>query len=152
MRWVSFSVFLLFIYWCFFQSLTQEHISIYEVTQKQLADNENLRGIILRDEEVVTTEQNGYVNYYVGEGSRLAATSTVYSINENGSAAQEAEAVDTADVTLSEDDTRSIRNNISSFRNNFSLSDYSGIVNFRYNVENTLLELTDVNLSKTLES
>lgn len=143
-------VFAVYLVVLFFQSLTQEHVSIYEVTQKQLADNENLRGIILRDEEIITTEQTGYVNYYVGEGSRLAKTSTVYSINENGSAAQEVEAVDTADVTLSDDDTRSIRNNISGFRNNFSLSDYSGIVNFRYNVENTLLELTDVNLSKNL--
>ena len=143
-------VFAVYLIVLFFQSLTQEHVSIYEVTQKQLADNENLRGIILRDEEIITTEQAGYVNYYVGEGSRLATTSTVYSINENGSAAQEVEAVDTADVTLSEDDTRSIRNNISGFRNNFNLSDYSGIVNFRYNVENTLLELTDVNLSKNL--
>ncbi len=144
------SVFAIYLAVLFFQSMTQEHISIYEVTQKQLADNENLRGIILRDEEVVTTDKAGYINYYVGEGSRLATTSTVYSINENGSVAQEAEAVDTADVTLSEDDTRSIRSNISGFRNNFSLSDYSAIVNFRYNVENTLLELSDVNLSKNL--
>ena len=102
-------VFAVYLIVLFFQSLTQEHVSIYEVTQKQLADNENLRGIILRDEEIITTEQAGYVNYYVGEGSRLATTSTVYSINENGSAAQEVEAVD-----------------------------------------NTLLELTDVNLSKNL--
>ena len=143
-------VFAVYLVVLFVQSLTREHVSIYEVTQKQLADNENLRGIILRDEEVVTTNQSGYLNYYVGEGSRLATTSTVYSINESGSAAQEAEAVDTADVTLSEEDTQSIRTNISSFRNHFSLSDYSGIVNFRYNVENTLLDLSDVNLSKNL--
>ena len=89
------SVFAIYLAVLFFQSMTQEHISIYEVTQKQLADNENLRGIILRDEEVVTTDKAGYINYYVGEGSRLATTSTVYSINENGSVAQEAEAVDT---------------------------------------------------------
>ena len=116
-------VFAVYLVVLFVQSLTREHVSIYEVTQKQLADNENLRGIILRDEEVVTTNQSGYLNYYVGEGSRLATTSTVYSINESGSAAQEAEAVDTADVTLSEEDTQSIRTNISSFRNHFSLSD-----------------------------
>lgn len=31
----------------FIQSFTREHVSIYEVTQTQLADNENLRGIVL---------------------------------------------------------------------------------------------------------
>jgi hypothetical protein len=147
---ILFCIFAVYLLVLFIQSLTREHVSIYEVSQKQIADNENLRGIILRDEEVVTAKKSGYVNYYVGEGSRLAATTTVYSIDENGSAAQEAEAVDTADVTLSEDDTRSIRSDIANFRNNFSLSDYSSIVNFRYNVENTLLELSDINLAKNL--
>lgn len=143
-------VFAVYLLVLFIQSFTREHVSIYEVNEKQIADNENLRGIILRDEEIVTAKKSGYVNYYVGEGSRLATTTTVYSIDENGSATQEAQVVDTADVTLSEDDTRNIRNDIANFRNNFSLSDYSGIVNFRYNVENTLLELSDINLAKNL--
>lgn len=143
-------VFAVYLLVLFIQSFTREHVSIYEVNQKQIADNENLRGIILRDEEVVTAKKSGYVNYYVGEGSRLAATTTVYSIDENGNVAQEAETVDTSEVTLSEDDTRNIRSDITNFRNNFSLSDYSGIVNFRYNVENTLLELSDINLAKNL--
>ncbi len=134
----------------FVQSFMQEHVSIYEVNQKQIADSEDLRGIILRDEETVKAEKTGYVNYYVGEGSRLAVTTTVYSIDKSGNVAQEAAKIDTADVTLSEEDTRNIRNDIASFRDNFSLSDYSSIVNFRYNIENTMLELSDVNLEKNL--
>lgn len=142
-----FSIYLIIL---FVQSFTNEHVSIYEVNKKQIADNENLRGLVLRDEEVVTSVQAGYVNYYVGEGSRLAANTTVYSIDKNGSVADQAATVDTADVTLSEQDTEDIRNDIANFRDNFSLSDYSGILNFRYNVENTLLELTDINLAKNL--
>lgn len=134
----------------FVQSFTNEHVSIYEVNKKQIADNENLRGLVLRDEEVVASQQAGYVNYYVGEGSRLATNTTVYSVDENGDAAEQAAAADMADVTLSEEDTEDIRNEISNFRDNFSLSDYSGILNFRYNIENTLLELTDSNLVKSL--
>lgn len=142
-----FAVYLLVL---FIQSLTREHVSIYEVNQKQLADNENLRGIILRKEEIITADKSGYVNYYVGEGARLSATTTVYSIDEDGTATEDAASVDTSNVTLSEEDTRSIRNDISNFRNNFDLSDYNNIVNFRYNIESTLLELSDVNLVKNL--
>lgn len=142
-----FSIYLIIL---FVQSFTNEHVSIYEVNKKQIADNENLRGLVLRDEEVVTSSQAGYVNYYVGEGSRLAANTTVYSIDRSGSAADQAATVDTAEVTLSDQDTEDIRNDIANFRDNFSLSDYSGILNFRYNVENTLLELTDINLAKNL--
>lgn len=143
-------IFALYVLVLFIQSFTREHVSIYEVNQNQLADNENLRGIILRDEDIVTAKESGYVNYYVGEGSRLAATTTVYSIDEYGDAAQETAALDTTDVTLSEDDTRNIRSDIANFRNNFDLSDYSGIVNFHYNIENTLLELSDIDLAQNL--
>ena len=134
----------------FVQSLTREHVSIYEVNQKQIADNEHLRGIILRNEEVVTAKKSGYANYYVGEGARLSATTTVYSIDADGTAVEKASAVDTTNMTLSEEDTRNVRGAISNFRNNFNLSDYSSIINFRYNIENTLLELSDVNLAKNL--
>jgi len=33
----------------FIQSFTKEHVSIYEVTETQIADNEIIRGIVLRD-------------------------------------------------------------------------------------------------------
>ena len=134
----------------FVQSFTREHVSIYEVTQKQIADNENLRGIILRNEEIIKAKKSGYVNYYVGEGSRLAATTTVYSIDEDGTAIEQAADVDTSNVTLSEEDTQTIRRDIANFRENFDLSDYSSIINFRYNIENALLELSDVSLAKNL--
>lgn len=134
----------------FVQSLTREHVSIYEVNQKQIADNEHLRGIILRNEEVITSKKSGYANYYVGEGARLSATTTVYSIDADGTAVEKASTVDTTNMKLSEEDTRNVRSAISSFRNNFELSDYSSILNFRYNIENTLLELSDVNLAKNL--
>lgn len=142
-----FSIYLLVL---FIQSFTGEHVSIYEVNQKQLADNENLRGIVLRDEEIVKAKKSGYVNYYVGEGSRLAASTTVYSIDAYGNATQKAASVDTTNVSLSEEDTRNIRSDIANFRNHFDLSDYSGIVNFHYNIENTMLELSDINLAKSL--
>ena len=67
----------------FIQSFTREHVSIYEVTQTQLADNENLRGIVLREESLVNAKKNGYVNYYVGEGSKLSKTTTVYSTSDS---------------------------------------------------------------------
>lgn len=142
-----FAVYLLVL---FVQSLTREHVSIYEVNRKQIADNEHLRGIILRDEEIITSKKSGYANYYVGEGARLSATTTVYSIDADGTAVEKASAVDTTNVTLSEEDTRNVRSAISDFRNNFNLSNYSSILNFRYNIENTLLELSDINLAKNL--
>lgn len=135
----------------FIQSLTKEHVSIYEVSQKQIADNENLRGLILREEELVNAKNSGYINYYVAEGTKLSTTTTVYSTDEENSTYETASMVDTSDITLSEEDTESIRNDISNFRNHFSLSDYGNILNFRYNIENTMLELSDISLAENLK-
>lgn len=144
-----FAVYLLVL---FIQSLTREHVSIYEVSQKQIADNENLRGLILREEELINAKSSGYINYYVAEGTKLSATTTVYSTDEDNSTHETASMVDTSDITLSEEDTESIRSDISNFRSHFSLSDYGNILNFRYNIENTLLELSDISLAENLKN
>ncbi len=151
---VTFGVFLcvfaVYVFVLFVQSFTKEHVSIYEVNQKQIADNENLRGIILREESLVTAGQAGYINYYVGEGAKLSISTTVYSIAKKEPVSETIAELETDDVTLSEEDTKSIRASISTYRENFSLSNYQQISNFRYNIENTLLELSDVSLSKNL--
>lgn len=144
---ILFSIYVLF---HFIQSFTRDHMSIYEVTQKQMADNENVRGIILREEKLVRASQDGYINYYVTEGSKLSASTTVYSVSADESLSDAVSKIDTNDVTLSEDDSSKIRSDISEFRNDFSLSEYGKLVNFRYNIENTLLELSDISLAKNL--
>lgn len=143
-------LFAIYILVLFIQSFTKEHVSIYEVNQKQIADDENLRGIILRKESLVKARQNGFVNYYVGEGSKLSASTTVYSVSDEERLGEVAASLDTTSVKLSEEDTRNIRSTIANFRSDFDLSDYQQLLSFRYNVENALLELSDINLAENL--
>ena len=145
---IIFAACLLFL---FIQSFTKEHVSIYEVTETQIADNEIIRGIVLRDEFLVTTKKQGYINYYVGEGSKLGANTVVYSIDETGQFEGDISSIEAKDISLSGDDTREIRNDIANFRNNFDLSLYSNVTNFKYNIDNTLLKMTTVNLLEHLD-
>lgn len=134
----------------FIQSLTKEHVSIYEVTETQIADNEIIRGIVIRDETVVQTKKQGYINYYVGEGAKIGTNTVVYSIDETGQFEGDISAIESKDIPLSEDDTREIRSDIASFRNDFDLSLYSNVTNFKYNIDNTLLKMTTVSLLEQL--
>lgn len=143
--------FALYVLALFVKSATQEHLSIYEVTETQIADDETIRGMILRNEQLVTTDQAGYVNYYVGESSRVGLRTNVYSLDSTGDVAEKLATMDTENIKLTEEDTQNIRDNITNFRENFSLSDYSKISNFRYDLDNTVLELSAVDLSKRLE-
>lgn len=142
-----FAVYLLII---FIQSLTREHISIYEVTEKQIADDETIRGIILRDEALVTAEKSGFINYYVGEGAKVGAKTNIYSLDETGTISERLSALDTGDVTISAEDTKAIRDHIAGFRENFDLSDYSRIQNFRYDLDNAVLQMSTISLTDRL--
>ena len=64
-------LFSLYLLVMFIMSMTKDHLSIYEVNETQIADDETIRGLILRDEVLVNTQKAGYINYYVGEGDRV---------------------------------------------------------------------------------
>ncbi len=144
---IIFAVYLLVL---FIQSVTREHVSIYEVTEKQIADDEVIRGIILRDETLVKSKEAGYINYYVGEGARIGVNTKVYSIDSTGKFFEEITKLDTEKISLSQDDTRQIRDDIAAYRNSFNLSDYNNVINFKYNIDNTLLRMTTINLLEQL--
>lgn len=136
----------------FLQSYTKEHVSIYEVTEKKMADDASVRGIILRKEKLVKAKKDGHINYYVGEGARVGKVTTVYTLDTTGEFSGNVSSIDTGEFTLSAENTDTIRSAISNYRSSFSLSDYHGITNFKYNMENTLLQMTTQNLVEQLDA
>ena len=144
-------LFSLYLLVMFIMSMTKDHLSIYEVNETQIADDETIRGLILRDEVLVNTQKAGYINYYVGEGDRVGLRTNVYSVDGTGDIAQKLSEMDTGSVELSAQDTREIRDSISNFREDFTLSSYNKISNFRYDIDNTVLQLSTVNFESRLQ-
>ena len=52
-------LFAIYILVLFVQSLQSDNISIYEVTQNKLANDDTVKGIILRDEKLVKAKTSG---------------------------------------------------------------------------------------------
>ena len=77
---------IIFIYLVFnvFSYVTTTHISIYEVEQGTMAANNIYRGLIIRNEHIVTAQNAGALNYYVKEASRVGYGGLVCSVDENG--------------------------------------------------------------------
>lgn len=117
----------------------KDHISIYEVNEKSIADDNHFKGIALRDETLYYTDRAGYINYYVGEGERVGKNDTIYSVDENGTIYNQIMESDEERV-ISADDSARIRNNISAFRKSYSSSNYSTVKDFCYDLENAVLE------------
>lgn len=80
---VIFLVILVYVLFHVYTFFTKVEIPLYEVQPGAMYVTSDCDGLILREEELIYTEIAGYVNYYFGEGSRVAKNSTIYSIDSN---------------------------------------------------------------------
>ena len=74
----------LFIYMLFSIILyfTSVHFTSYQVVAGPLSKNETYTGLALYNEQVVTADTGGYLNYYTREGIKINASAIVYSLGE----------------------------------------------------------------------
>lgn len=61
--------------------LTDKHISAYEVREGSILKDTAYNGLIIRTEKVVSAEEDGYVNYFAPEGSKVGAKTNVYTLS-----------------------------------------------------------------------
>ena len=127
-------------------SLTKDHVSIYEVTEKKIADDNLVRGIIIRNEKLVNSDQEGYINYYVADGTKVGARTKIYSIDQTGQIYNQLANADTGEIKLNAQNTSDIRSEISSYKAAYSMSNFGETYNFKYNLDNTISELTNARL------
>ncbi|MCI7062128.1 MAG: hypothetical protein MR965_07985 [Lachnospiraceae bacterium] len=140
---ILFSIYILF---QGISSFTKNHVSIYEVTEKKIAEDNLVRGIIMRNEKLVKSDQSGYINYYVADGTKVGARTKIYSIDETGQIYNQLADSETEQITISQKNTNDIRSEIDAYRTSFDLAHFDETYNFKYNLENTVSELTNAQL------
>ncbi len=80
---IIFLVILIYVLVHVYTFFTKSEISLYEVQPGEIYITTQCDGMILREEQLVYTDIAGYINYYFGEGSRVAKNCTIYSIDSN---------------------------------------------------------------------
>lgn len=129
--------------------LTKDQLSIFEVQADKLAQDNIVAGIILREEELVSSPRAGYINYYLRDSERVAKNHTVYSIDESKDVYEKLSS-DTEGLVLSDRDVESIQNEIFSFQRNFTPMDYRYVYETKYDILNKIQERLDLSLLENL--
>ena len=139
-------LYLIILAWNYF---TKSHVSIYEVNTSEISDDSPIFAYVCREEEVVTTDDAGYINYYISEGSRVGKGNIVYTLDDNDSLREMLGNIrnDSAGVT----EISPIREQIDTFNNTFSMSDYQEVSDFHFSINNLILEHSRGNLYKTMK-
>lgn len=132
----------IFIYLVFniFSYMTATHISVYEVEQGTMAENNVYKGLILRDEQIYYSDYTGAVNFYVKEASRVNSNTLVCSVDENGDVAKMINEASQDASALSSTDLSEIENSISDFQNSYNAQSFYNVYSFKDNVDSALNE------------
>lgn len=125
------------------RSFQVEKLSIYEVQNSYIDTNINTTALIVREEKLVKADSSGYVSYYVRDGEKIGKNKTIYTIDETGSVYDKLKDADSDELVMSNDALTEVRTRISTYENYFDYSEFSELYNFKYDIENAVLELTN---------
>ncbi len=89
---------------CVIMYFRTDHVVGYSVKEGSLSSNSVYKGIALRQEEIVTSSNAGYVNYYAREGERAAVGNLIYTIDETGRLSDYIQANESGENSLSDAD------------------------------------------------
>lgn len=138
---------IIFIYLIFnvFSYLTTTHISIYEVAQGTIAENNVYNGLILRSEQAYTSNYTGALDFYVREASKVSSGNLVYSVDENGDVSQMIEQASKDASGLDAENLDDIRDSISDFQTTYNSQSFYNVYSFKENLVSTLDEALNLN-------
>lgn len=148
---VFFGAILVYMIIYLYMFLTSVHISGYEVIAGSLATDKQFTGLVLRAEETFYASTAGYVDYYATEGSKVSNASIVYSVDESGRMSEYLEA-NSEEISLSEENYISLKNDISSFSNGYERGDFSEVYDFHGTINGNILELSNQTLLSEMEA
>ncbi len=123
----------------------------YEVKMGSLSVNNVYNGIVIRDEEVITTQEAGYVNYYARESEKVACGDLVYTVDGNGKLTEMLQSDTLGENTLSDSDLNQLKGDIANFVKDFEPSNFSDVYSFKYELQGTSLKLTNLNILNSID-
>lgn len=144
---------IIFIYLAFSVStyLRKEKVQFYEVTEGSIVNDSRYTGIILRNEETQYSERPGHINYYIREGKRAAAGTSIYSIDESGTLAAVLAENSDGVMNLTADNLMDIKKQLTGFSLGYRNEDFQAVYDVRYSLEASILEYVNFNALDNFE-
>lgn len=129
------------------QYLGKEKLAIYEVSASNISENISGTGMILREETLMTTDEKGYVNYYVKDGSRVKKDGIVYTLDTTGKLQSYLNELLEEKNTVSDDEKQQVYEDLKTFSDSFSDNNFSEIYEAKSEINHDLMSYTDTILA-----
>ncbi len=116
--------------------LTSNRVTAYEVRDGSILKDQTYTGLIIRNEVVVKSEGDGYINFFALEGSKVGAQTCVYTLSDTALGLDNKSTTDTENLTT--DQQSAIYSKIQSYNDNYNSNRFSDIYSLKDNINNTL--------------
>ena len=147
-----FGAILIYIVLIVYSGMHVTKLSGYEVMEGSLAVDSTYRGVALRTEQVVSANNNGYINYYAGESRHISRSGLVYSIDESGVLSEMIKDSAAINTVLSDEDLSELRTELISFSSTYDDGDFDDVYNMQISLENTIRKLANQSALENLRS
>ena len=117
--------------------LTSGPVSVYEVREGSIVNDTAYTGFVVRSESVIAAQEDGYVNYFVTEGDKVGAKTSVYTSSSEKLDFQSVDSESAEDLTAEEE--ASLLTDIQSFSDNFKEEDFQDV----YSVKDSITGVLD---------
>lgn len=131
---------------CIWIYFTTPQIVAHEVQIGTLTASTRYKGFIVRDETIVTSEYDGYINYFVREGERIGVNNMVCTVDETGTLNDYITEQTMENSLQSTQDYDIIRREIVQFTNTFQENDFDKVYDFKHSVSGTVQRLSNTKL------
>ena len=128
---IVFFVIIIYVIFHIFTYFTSNPVSEYEVQQGTIATNNIYKGMIIREESVVYAEESGNLNYFVSNGSKVATSDVVYSVDTDGSIANQITGAQNDASAITDEAAGQIITDINSFSSGYNRRYFSKVYTFK---------------------
>jgi len=142
---VIFFIIIIYVLFNIFSYLTKSHIAEYQVQQGTIASNNIYQGIIVRDETVEYAQQNGYINYYVKNASKVSVNDVVYSIDTDGSISKAIATSGSEQNAISKESLTAISLELDAFVKDYNENQFGECYTFFNNLNSEIAQSVNTN-------
>lgn len=137
---IIFIIIFIYIVFNIFSYFTANRVSIYEVSQGTIVENNTYNGLILRAETVYNSQYTGDVNYYLGDATKASTKTLVYSVDEAGDISGQINSVDTSDISLDDESFSDLRTTMDAYISTYTSNSFYNVYAFKDAMDAQLME------------
>lgn len=135
--------FIIIIYAIFhiFSFLTKNTVAKYEVGQGSIATNYVYKGFIIRDETICYSDENGFLNYYKKNGTKVSVNDVICSVDTTGDISKEITQAEQDGTNLNAEMLSEISSQLSTFSNAYKNEEFYSAYTFHEDLDSDIRQI-----------